>query len=49
MVNITPALKNLDHPLYKSFGDIPAGSSNFTHATVGHYDKLNISLDKNKQ
>jgi len=25
--NVTPALKNLEHPLYKIFGDIPAGSS----------------------
>ena len=37
MVNVTAALKNLDHPLYKIFGDIPAGSSDFTHASVGHY------------
>ncbi len=27
VVNVTPALKNLGHPLYKIFGDIPAGSS----------------------
>jgi hypothetical protein len=37
MVNVTAALKNLDHPLYKIFGDIPAGSSDFTHASVRHY------------
>ena len=27
MVNVTPAVKNLDYPLYKIFGDIPVGSS----------------------
>jgi hypothetical protein len=26
-VNVTPVLKNLGHPLYKIFEDIPAGSS----------------------
>jgi len=39
MVNVTAALKNFDHPLYKIFGDIPAGSSDFTHASVGHYQE----------
>jgi len=30
MVNITPTLKKLDHPLDKIFGGIPAGSTDFT-------------------
>jgi hypothetical protein len=37
MVNVTPAIKKLEHPLYKIFGDISAGSSDFTHASVRHY------------
>jgi hypothetical protein len=40
MVNVTPALKNLDHPLYKIFADIPAGSSDFTHASVRSCEKI---------
>ena len=38
MVNVAHALKNLEHPLDKIFGDIPAGSSDFIHASVGHYE-----------
>ena len=44
MVNVTPALENLDHPLYKIFGDIPAGSSDFTDDSVRHYARPIISL-----
>jgi hypothetical protein len=40
MVNVTPTLKKLDHPLYKIFGDIPAGSSDFTHASVRRCEKI---------
>jgi len=46
MVNVTPALKNLDHSLYKIFGDIPAGSSDFTHDSVRHYNRTNSKLDR---
>jgi len=37
IVNVTPTLKNLEHPLDKIFGGILAGSSDFTHASVMHY------------
>jgi len=37
MVNVTPTLKNLDHPLNKIFGGIPAGSSDLPNASVRHY------------
>jgi hypothetical protein len=40
MVNVTPTLKNLEHPLDKIFGGIPAGSSDFTHASVRHYSNF---------
>ena len=40
MVNVTLALKKLDHPFYKIFGDIPAGSSDFTHASVRSCEKI---------
>jgi len=46
MVNVTPALKYLDHPLYKIFGDTPAGSSDFTHDSVRHYPLISNYLDK---
>jgi hypothetical protein len=36
-VNVTPTLKNLDPPLNKIFGDIPAGSSDLTYASVRDY------------
>jgi len=45
MVNVIPALKNLDHPLYKIFGDIPAGSSDFTHDSVRHDISSSIGFD----
>jgi hypothetical protein len=45
MVNVTPALKNLPHPLYKIFGDIPAGSLDFTHASVRHYGRIAFWVD----
>jgi hypothetical protein len=35
--NVTPPLKNIDHPLDKIFGGIPAGSSVPSHASVRHY------------
>jgi hypothetical protein len=37
MRNVDLTLKNLDHPLDKIFGNIPAGSSAFTHVSVMHY------------
>jgi hypothetical protein len=44
-VNITPTLKNLDHPLDKIFETIPAGSSHFTHASVTDYKRNKIPVD----
>jgi len=38
IVNVTPTFKNLEHPLDKIFGGILAGSSDFTHASVMHYN-----------
>jgi hypothetical protein len=38
MGNVTPPLKNLDRSLDKIFGGIPAGSSDFTHASVRDYE-----------
>jgi len=46
MRNVDLTLKNLDHPLDKIFGSIPAGSSAFTHASVRHYDFTSNLIDK---
>ena len=43
--NVTLPLKNIDHPLDKIFGGIPAGSSDLTHASVRHYLPMIFFLD----
>jgi hypothetical protein len=37
MVNDTHTIKNIDHPLDKILKGIPAGSMDFTPASVTHY------------
>ncbi len=38
--NVILPLKNIDHPLNKIFGGIPAGSSDIPHDSVRHYRKF---------
>jgi len=37
MGNVPFALKNINHPLNKIFGDMTARLTDFTHAPVTHY------------
>jgi len=37
-----PYPQDLDHPLNKIFGGIPAGSSDLTHASVRRCEKIEI-------
>jgi hypothetical protein len=47
--NVTLPIKNIDHPLDKIFGGIPAGSSELTHASVRHYFPVKNPLDSLKK
>jgi hypothetical protein len=40
MGNLPFALKNINHPLDKIFGDMAARLTDFTHAPVTHYRYL---------
>jgi hypothetical protein len=44
--NVTPTVKKSDHRLDKIFRSIPAGTSDFTHASVRHYILRSIFIDK---
>jgi hypothetical protein len=43
-MKVTLATEISDHPFHKIFGDIPARSANFTHASVRHYSILSQNI-----
>jgi hypothetical protein len=46
MIKVALAIKITDKPLYKILGDIPARSTDLTHASVRHYDRFKNIIEQ---